>query len=83
MTPRQSYEEKAAAEFARVQAQLEALAAGRREAEVLLVAAQSKHDEALHLFELLKRARDDRWDAAKAHFEAVWAEFRKSLAPRR
>jgi len=90
MTPRDSYESKAESEFAEVQSQLSALAAraqqavaaGRAEGERLLLTAQSKHDEALHRFELLKRAGEDRWDAVKTTFETAWAELRHALGPR-
>jgi len=89
MSARQSYEAKAASEFAEIQTQLSALAAraqeavvtGRAKGERLLRAAQSKHDEALHRFELLKRAGEDRWDAVKTAFETAWTELRHALGP--
>jgi YihY family inner membrane protein len=87
MSTRKSYEAKAESEFAQVQAQLSALAAsaqkaikeGRKEGEKLLLAAQSKHDEALHRFELLKRAGEDGWDGVKTSFETAWSELRQAL----
>ena len=87
MSIRNSYEAKAAAEFAEIQSHLaalgvrakEAVATGRAEAERLLVAAQSKHDEALHHFELLKLAGEDKWHSVKSSFETSWAELRHSL----
>jgi len=90
MSPRDSYEAKAESEFAEVQSQLSALAAragkavaaGRAEGERLLVAAQSKHDEALHRFQLLKLAGADGWDAVKTTFETAWTELRHALGPR-
>ncbi len=89
MSPRDSYEAKAQSEFAEVQSQLsalaaraqEAVAAGRAERERLLRAAQSKHDEALHRFELLKRAGEDSWDSVKTTFETAWTELRHALGP--
>jgi len=89
MSPRDSYEAKAQSEFAEVQSQLsalaaraqEAVAAGRAERERLLRAAQSKHDEALHRFELLKRAGEDSWDSVKTTFETAWTELRHALRP--
>ena len=89
MSTRQAYEAKAELEFAEVQSQLSAMAAraqkavaaGRAEGERLLIAAQSKHDEALHRFELLKRAGEDRWGAVKTTFETAWTELRHALAP--
>jgi hypothetical protein len=79
---------KAEAEFAEVQSQLSALAAhaqkgvaeGRAKGERLLLSAQSKHDEALHRFELLKRAGEDGWDAIKTTFESSWTELRHALS---
>jgi hypothetical protein len=76
-------------EFAQVQSQLsalaararEAVAAGRAEGERLLLAAQSKHDEALHRFELLKRAGEDNWVTVKTTFETAWTELRHALGP--
>jgi hypothetical protein len=90
MSARKSYESKAASEFTQVQSQLSALAArahgavatGRVEGERLLRAAQSKHDEALHRFELLKRAGEDSWGAVKTTFEAAWTELRHALGPK-
>ena len=89
MSARKSYESKAESEFAEVQSRLSALAAraqeavatGRAEGERLLRAAQSKHDQALHRFELLKRAGEDRWDAVKTAFETAWTELRHALGP--
>jgi hypothetical protein len=90
MSPRDAYVAKAQSQFAEVQSQLSALAArgqhaaaaGRAEIERLLLAAQSKHDEALHRLELLKRAGEDSWDSIKTTFETSWAELRHALAPR-
>jgi hypothetical protein len=87
---RKSYESKAQSEFTEVQSQLSALAAraqqavetGRAEGERLLRAAQSKHDEALHRFELLKRAGEDSWGAVKTTFETAWTELRHALGPK-
>jgi hypothetical protein len=89
MSARQSYEAKAVAEFAEAQSQLSALAAraqkavaeGHAEGERLLRAAQSKHDEALHRLELLKRAGEDSWDSVKTTFETAWTELRHALGP--
>jgi hypothetical protein len=89
MSARDSYVAKAEAEFAEIQSQLSALAAraqkavegGRAEGERLLLAAQSKHDEALHRFELLKRTGEDSWDAVKTTFETAWTELRHALGP--
>jgi hypothetical protein len=90
MSRRKSYEAKAESDFAEVQKQLTALAAraqkavvdGRKEAERILQAAQSKHDEALHRLELLKRAGEDSWDAVKTTFETAWTELRHALGAR-
>ena len=87
MSTRKSYEAKADAEFKEVQSELSALAArahkavaeGRKESERILQAAQSKHDEALHRFELLKRAGEDGWESVKTTFETAWAELRQAL----
>ena len=89
MSARKSYESKAESEFAEVQSQLSALATraqkavaeGRKESERLLQAAQSKHDEALHRFELLKRAGEDGWESVKTTFETAWSELRQALGP--
>ncbi len=87
---RASYETKAQSNFIAVQSQLSALAAhakqsvesARADGERLLLAAQSKHDEALHHLELLKRAGEDNWEAVKTTFEASWTELHHALAPR-
>jgi hypothetical protein len=87
MSSRTSYEAKAGRRFAEVQAQLSALAAqakaavnaGRAEGEQLLTAAQSKHDEALHRYELLKRAGEDSWSSVRTTFEAAWKDLRNAL----
>jgi len=87
---RNSYQAKAESQFIEMQSQLSTLAArGKRaveaaqaEGERVLVAAQSKHDAALHRFELLKLAGDDSWDAVKTDFETAWTELRHALAPR-
>jgi hypothetical protein len=89
MSSRDSYEAKATSEFAEVQSQISALAAraqkvvegSRAEGERLLLVARSKHDEALHRFELLKRAGEDSWDAFKTSFETAWTELRHALGP--
>jgi hypothetical protein len=89
MSTRKSYEAKADAQFQEVQSQLSALATraqkavaeGRKESERLLQAAQSKHDEALHRFELLKRAGEDGWESVKTTFETAWSELRQALGP--
>jgi tRNA(Leu) C34 or U34 (ribose-2'-O)-methylase TrmL len=54
----------------------------RADGERLLLAAQSKHDEALHHLELLKRAGEDSWDEVKTTFETSWSELHHALAPR-
>jgi hypothetical protein len=90
MPVRRSYEEKAASGFVEVQSQLAALALrakegeapARAEGERLLLAAQSKHDVALHRLELLKRAGDGSWNAVKATFETAWIELGRALKPR-
>jgi len=87
---RGSYEAKAESNFIAIQSELAALAArakesvevARADGERLLLAAQSKHDEALHHLELLKRAGEDRWDEVKATFETSWTELHHELAPR-
>jgi hypothetical protein len=87
MSTRKSYEAKAESQFAEVQSQLSTLAAsaqkaikeGRAEGEKVLRAVQSKHDEALHRLELLKRAGDDSWDGVKTAFESAWTELRTAL----
>jgi hypothetical protein len=87
MSLRDSYEAKAESDFAEVQSQLSALAAraqkavaaGRAEGERLLLGAQSKHDEALHRLELLKRAGDESWGGVKTTFETAWTELRHTL----
>jgi hypothetical protein len=88
---RGSYEAKAQSEFIALQAQLSALATraqetvatARADGERVLLAAQSKHDEALHRLELLKLAGEDGWDAAKVTFETAWIELRHALGPQR
>ena len=87
MSSRAAYETNAQSEFTRVQPRLTALAARaqhgagpvRAESERLLQDAQSTHDEALHRFELLKRAGGPSWDSLKITFETAWAEFRHTL----
>jgi hypothetical protein len=87
---RGSYEAKAEANFIAVQSELSALAArakqsidlARADGERVLLAAQSKHDEALHHLELLKRAGEDNWEAVKTTFETSWTELHHALAPR-
>ena len=87
---RASYEAKAQSNFIAVQSQLSALAAhakqsvesARADGERVLLAAQSKHDEALHRLELLKRASEDSWEAVKTTFETSWTELRHALAPK-
>jgi hypothetical protein len=88
---RGSYEAKAQSQFIALQSQLSALAtraqetvaAARAEGERVLLAAQSKHDEALHRLELLKLAGDESWDAVKVTFETAWSELRHALGPQR
>ena len=88
---RESYEAKAQVEFAEIEVQLirlasraQGAAAGARvESERLFTAAQSRHDEALRHFELLKRASEDSWHSIKAGFEAAWTELRAALAASR
>ncbi|MFL5377953.1 MAG: hypothetical protein ACJ787_08565 [Myxococcales bacterium] len=85
------YEAKAQSQFIALQSQLSALATraqetvatARAEGERVLLAAQSKHDEALHRLELLKLAGDDSWDAVKVTFETAWSELRHALGPQR
>jgi hypothetical protein len=87
MSSRESYEAKVQSEFGEIQSQLSALAtrthqavaASRAEGERLLQAVQSKHDEALHRFEVLKRAGEDNWVAVKTTFETAWTELRDAL----
>lgn len=87
MSTRQSYEAKAEANFKDVQAQLSALAShaqkavkeGKAEGDRLLRVAQSKHDEALHRLELLKRAGEDSWAGVKTAFETAWTELSHAL----
>jgi thioesterase domain-containing protein len=87
---RNSYEAKAESQFIEMQSQLSMLAArakrtveaARADGERVLVAAQSKHDAALHRFELLKLAGDDSWDAVKTDFESAWTDLRHAVAPR-
>ena len=89
MSTRDSYVTNVEAKFAEVQSKLsalasraqEAVAAGRAEGDRVLLAAQSKHDEALHRFELLKRAGENNWDAVKTTFETAWTELRDALGP--
>ena len=76
MSIRDSYVAKAAKEFAEVQARLAALA---KSAQKAVTVAQSRHDEALHRFELLKRAGDDSWDSVKSSFETAWTDLRNAL----
>ncbi|MFL5430344.1 MAG: hypothetical protein ACJ79M_12080 [Myxococcales bacterium] len=88
---RGSYEAKAQSQFIALQSQLSALATraqetvamARAEGERVLLAAQSKHDEALHRLELLKLAGDESWDAVKLTFETAWSELRHALGPQR
>jgi hypothetical protein len=88
---RGSYEAKAQSQFIALQSQLsalatraqEAVATARAEGERVLLAAQSKHDEALHRLELLKLAGDESWDAVKVTFETAWSELRHALGPQR
>ncbi|MFL5248502.1 MAG: hypothetical protein ACJ79V_11820 [Myxococcales bacterium] len=88
---RGSYEAKAESQFIALQSQLSALATraqetvamARAEGERVLLAAQSKHDEALHRLELLKLAGDESWDAVKVTFETAWSELRHALGPQR
>jgi hypothetical protein len=87
MSTKATYVAKAEAEFKEAQVQLSALAksakkavtAGQAEGERLLQAAQSKHDEALHRFELLKRAGEESWDSVKATFETAWTDLSHAL----
>ena len=77
MPKRKSYLAKAEKEFAEVQAQLAGLA---KDAKAVVNAAQSKHDEALHRFELLKLAGKDSFESVKSAFETAWADLRHALA---
>jgi hypothetical protein len=91
MSSRDVYVAKGEADFAEVQAQLSALAAaaqdavaaGHAEGERVLQGAKSKHDEALHRLELLKRAGEDSWSSVKTTFEAAWTELRHALGPQK
>lgn len=82
-----TYVAKAEAAFAEIQLQLMALAKGARKAvstshakgEKSLEAAQSRHDEALHRLELLKRASEKSWDSVKTTFETAWTDLRHAL----
>jgi hypothetical protein len=90
MSSREAYVAKAEQRFADAQIQLAALArgakraviAGQAEGEKLLIAAQSRHDEALHRFELLKRTGAESWDSVKITFETAWAELGRALGPK-
>ena len=87
MSTRDSYVKNAEKEFAEVQAQLAALAktakkavtAAEKEGSRIVTAAQSRHDEALHRFELLKRAGEESWDSVKTSFESAWTDLRHAL----
>jgi hypothetical protein len=83
MMSRTSYEAKAAKRFARVQSQLTALGVEARKAvaggQQLLIAAQSKHDQALHRYELLKLAGEESWSSVRITFEAAWKDLRNAL----
>jgi hypothetical protein len=90
MSTRDSYVAKAERQFVQAQSQLAALAAAAKEAvtaghaggDSLLRVAQSRHDQALHRLELLKRSGEESWDCVKASFETAWAELRQTLAPK-
>ena len=90
MSPRDSYVANAERQFVQAQSQLAALAATAREAVIaghaggdrLLRMAESKHDEALHRFELLKRSGEERWESVKIIFETAWAELGYTLTPK-
>jgi len=87
---RNSYEAKAESRFIEMQSELSTLVArakrtveaAQADGERIVVAAQSKHDAALHRFELLKLAGDDSWDAVKTDFETAWTELRHAVAAR-
>ena len=87
---RNSYQAKLESQFIEMQSQLSTLAArakqtveaAQADGERIIVAAQSKHDAALHRFELLKLAGDDSWDAVKTDFETAWSDLRHAVAPR-
>jgi hypothetical protein len=90
MSMREKYVAKAEAQFAEAQQRLAALAkgatkavtAGQSEGERFLLAAQSKHDEALHRFELLKRTSEASWESVKTAFETAWTELGRALGPK-
>jgi hypothetical protein len=87
MPARRSYERNAESGFVEVQSQLAAMAlrakqaatSGGADGERVLLAAQSKHDVALHRLELLKLAGADSWNAVKATFEAAWMDLGRAL----
>jgi hypothetical protein len=90
MSARTSYEARAESGFLEVQSQLAALAVRAKQATAsggvdgdrCLLAAQSKHDEALHRLELLKLSGEDSWNAVKTTFETAWIELGRALKPR-
>ena len=90
MSIRNSYVATAEKHFAEAQSQLAALAksaksavaAGQAEGDRLLREAQSKHDEALHRFELLKRTGEESWESVKTTFETAWADLGHALGPK-
>jgi hypothetical protein len=90
MSIRDTYVEKAERQFVQAQSQLAALAAtakeaitaGHAEGDRLLRMAQSKHDEALHRFELLKRSGEEGWESVKVAFETAWTELGHTLTPK-
>jgi hypothetical protein len=87
MSIRDSYVAEAERQFVQAQSQLaalaatakEAVAAGHAEGDRVLRLAQSRHDEALHRLELLKRSGEERWDSVKATFETAWAKLHRTL----
>ena len=88
MSVRTNYEQAAHAEFAAAQLKLKALSARaqavpekeRAAAKALLTQAQSKHDEALHLLELLKRTGESGWVERRIALEQSLRELRAALA---
>ena len=88
MSARSNHEEAALAAFTAAQPKLKALAARVQsapdsvlgDAKTLLIRAQSKHDEALHLFELLKRAGAPEWWELRVALDRALCELRAALA---
>jgi hypothetical protein len=54
--------------------------AAEKQGSRIVTTAQSRHDEALHRFELLKRAGEESWDSVRISFETAWTDLRHALA---